>query len=231
MQTKTKSHAQQFQDVFHSLARSRGAWKVWNDFVTLVACGLAVNFDAANRANRDEQHRSVRSRYTHDELGQFARLLDLTVDALEADPDQDFLGEIFQLLELHNESAGQFFTPYNIAKCMALMLCGNPAEEIAEKGFITATDPCCGAGALLIAYANALREQGVNYQRDVVFIAQDIDFTVAMMCFIQLALHGCAGYVTVGDSLRSDPPDPKDVWLLPMGMVNQAMRLLLAEKT
>ena len=33
------------------------------------------------------------------------------------------------------------------------------------------------------------------------FVAQDVDTTVALMCYIQLSLLGCAGYVVIGNTL------------------------------
>ena len=49
-------------------------------------------------------------------------------------------------------------------------------------------DSACGAGAMLIAFANAAKQYGINYQKQVLFVAQDIDHTAAMMCYIQLSL-------------------------------------------
>lgn len=54
---------------------------------------------------------------------------------------------------------------------------------------------------MLIAFANVAREHKLNYQRDVLFVAQDIDQTAALMCYIQLSLLGCPAVVIVGDSL------------------------------
>ena len=142
--------------------------------------------------------------------------LAITALALNEYPDQDFLGEIFQCLELNNTRGGQFFTPYNVSKMMAMMSCGNLTEEINEKGYITAGDCCCGAGGLLIAFANAAREQGVDIRRDILFVAQDIDLTSVLMCYVQISILGCAGYVIRGDTLRNDPPEQQDVWFTPM---------------
>lgn len=47
---------------------------------------------------------------------------------------------------------------------------------------------------------------GVNYQKDVLFVGQDIDKVVAMMAYIQFSLLGCPGYIIVGNSL-TDMPD------------------------
>lgn len=82
------------------------------------------------------------------------------------------------------------------------------------------------AGATLIAFANECRRQGVNYQTSVLFAAQDIDYIVGMMCYLQLSLIGAAGYVEITNSLTKptlcvDPrgliPRPgANVWYTPM---------------
>lgn len=83
-----------------------------------------------------------------------------------------------------------------------------------------------GAGALLVAFANECRRQKVNYQQSVLCVAQDIDFTVGLMCYIQLSLLGCAEYVVIGDTLAHPattydrrgliPRDEGNVWYTPM---------------
>lgn len=74
---------------------------------------------------------------------------------------------------------------------------------------------------MLIAFVNVARAQGVDYQRDIIFVAQDIDFKVAMMCYVQLSLLGCAGYVIVGNSLLPDPPTRENIWNMPMRVVTK----------
>lgn len=51
--------------------------------------------------------------------------------------------------------------------------------------------------------------------------AQDIDQTMALSCYVQLALQGVPGMVVIGDSLQqsSIPPrlmDEGNAWMLPM---------------
>ena len=84
-------------------------------------------------------------------------------------------------------------------------------------------DCACGAGATLIAAAEASVEHGINYPYQVMFAAQEIDSTTALMCYIQLSLLGCAGYVVIRDSL-CDPmtghvlfgEDTERCWFTPM---------------
>lgn len=86
-------------------------------------------------------------------------------------------------------------------------------EMLKERRYISVNDPACGAGAMLIAFANVARKHGINYQKHVLFVAQDIDRTAAMMCYIQISLLGCPAIVVIGDSLAKPFPHPdNEVW-------------------
>ena len=146
---------------------------------------------------------------------------------MERDPEQDFLGELFMALGLGNEWKGQFFTPYDICRAMSAITYGpDMAARIEKQGWISVSDPACGAGALLIAFANECRRQHINYQTSVLFVAQDIDFLAGCMCYIQLSLLGCPGYVVIDDSIVRPttsydahgllPKDGPQVWYTPM---------------
>lgn len=97
----------------------------------------------------------------------------------------------------------------------------NAAKNM-DKG-ITVHDDCCGGGATLIAAANVARNDlekaGFNFQNHILFSAQDIEETVALMCYIQLSLLGVAGFVKVGNSL-TDPirngDSLENYWFTPM---------------
>ncbi|MCL2298819.1 MAG: SAM-dependent methyltransferase, partial [Firmicutes bacterium] len=147
----------------------------------------------------------------------------LTALALEENPEQDFLGTIYFELSLLNKHLGQVFTPYHIAKLMAEISFENIAAHIDEKGFASVYDPTCGSGVMLIAAANVAREKGINYQRSMVFVGQDIDFTVAMMAYIQLTLLGCAGYVGVGNTLTEPLPSRENIWYMPMNRIHRKL--------
>ena len=149
-----------------------------------------------------------------------------TAEALELNPDQDFLGDLFMRFDLGNTWKGQFFTPYNVCQCMASLTSGNLKDQLTKQPWISVNDPAVGAGALLIAFAQECLRQKVNYQTDVLFVGQDVDRTAAMMCFVQLSLLGCPGYVVVGDSLLNPTVGPsvllpvqqegQEIWYTPM---------------
>ena len=60
---------------------------------------------------------TVRS-YTREQAENMSKLLALLISALD-EKHQDFLGQIYSMLNLGNAKKGQFFTPYNVSKLMA----------------------------------------------------------------------------------------------------------------
>ena len=63
----------------------------------------------------------------------------------------------------------------------------------------------------------------MNFQRHLLVVGQDIDETVALMCYIQISLLGVAGYIKVGNSI-TDPmttdDDKSKYWYTPMYFSN-----------
>jgi len=213
-------NAKLFLKTYNSLAINYDHRGIWVDFVTIFACSISNDLDKEQRPRRNEIMDNALKRYPEDDQKKIMELMDITLAELFSNPNQDFFGEIYNALDLYSKAKSQFFTPYNVSKMMALCLLGDPTEEISKKGMISINDSCCGGGALLIAAANVCKAQGVNISKDTLFVAQDIDPVVAMMCYIQLALLGCAGYILVGNSLSCEPVSRDNTWLLP-GLFNQ----------
>jgi hypothetical protein len=205
-----------FVDAFQKLTYKHQSWQVWSDFITMSACALSNRVDNRNYKKRESIYMDAIKRYDERERTVFPELFASVVDALNDNPEQDFLGVLFQLLELSSHWHGQFFTPYSVCRMMADMQMGGMTGIVEEKGYVSVNDPSCGAGALLIAFANAAKSLDVNYQNHVLFVAQDIDHTAALMCYIQLSLIGCPGYVIVGDTLRNPGiTADNEVWYTP----------------
>ena len=211
---------------FESLCGRHGRWEVWADWIVMCACSISNAVDRVHREKREETYLTLCKKYTEAEMQTMGEMFGMVVAALDENPDQDLLGEIFMTLGLGNEHNGQFFTPYNVCSAMSALNSENIAAQVERQGWVPVADPACGAGALLVAFANECLRQKVNYQTSVLFVAQDIDFTVGLMCYIQLSLLGCAGYVVIGDTLAHPatdydrrgliPRDEGNVWYTPM---------------
>lgn len=233
-------HQKEIIKIFDGLQGKHSMWQLWGDFVVLMACTISNAVDISHREEREKTYLSIASDYTEKELGAFAQVFALLVDAYERDTDQDLLGELYMALGLGNENNGQFFTPYDVCRCMAEINWGNAGDQIKANGWISVNDPAVGAGALLIAFANTCLRHNINYQHSVLFVAQEIDFVTACMCYIQLSLLGCPGYVYVGNTLTDPctsidgraliPAKPDNCWFMPMYFHNTwAIRRLTAQ--
>lgn len=188
-----------------ALCGSKNRWEIWGDMVHMFAITISNAVDKRHWDAREARYMAIAKRYSAEELNAFAALFARLVNAYEVGGHRDFLGEIFMLLGLGNDRGGQFFTPYDVCKMIAKVSIDTAPQEIERKGYISINDCACGAGATLIAAADILlNDQKINYQPRVLFVGQDIDETTALMCYIQLSLFGCAGYVHVGNTL-TDP--------------------------
>lgn len=215
----------EFMEVFRQLCHSRSAWQVWADLMSAIACSLsnAVDRTAGHYGQREKEYAQCIQRLGSVEAP--ARILSIIVMALENKPEQDFLGRMYMNLNLSNHWRGQFFTPYDLCRMMSQVTVGGAERKIAEQGYISVCDPACGAGATLIAAANTMKNAGYNFQDHVLFVGQDVDRVAGMMCYIQMSLLGCAGYVCIGNTLTNPltghvlfprENEGQELWYMPM---------------
>ena len=220
---KSEQVRKDFLKTFEALTHRWRSWDIWTDFVTLVACTISNSVDKLHFEEREKTYLRIINKYNKEERELFPKLFAYVVLALEENPEQDFLGNIYTELGLNSKEHKQIFTPYHICHLMCEVTFGNLAEEVDKKGVVEIHDCCCGAGATLIAAANVakykLTKAGLNYQNHILVTGQDIDYLVTMMCYIQLSLLGVAGYFKVGNAL-TDPMTDNDslenYWFTPM---------------
>ncbi|WP_347563640.1 N-6 DNA methylase [Pseudoflavonifractor sp. 524-17] len=213
----------EFLKTFKSLTYRHRGWDIWNDFVVMAACALSNPVDKAHYEKREARYLRIIKKYNKEEQDKFPTLFAHTVMALEFNSEQDFLGRLYTQLGLQDEGRKQHFTPYSVCQLMADIAMGDVVQQVKENGYITLNDPCCGAGATLIAGVNCakrrLEEACMNFQNHILVSGQDIDETVALMCYIQLSLLGVAAYIKVGNSL-TEPMATSDslenYWFTPM---------------
>lgn len=197
-----------FIETFNKLVSERNRpWDIWKDFILMSACAISNAVDKSHYDEREERYLKTIAKYTKEEQNLFPQLLAEMTVALDKNPEQDFLGEVYMRLKLGSDALKQIFTPYHICQFMASATMNGLVEQVEKKGYVTINDDCCGGGATLIAAANEARKElakvHLNFQNHVLFYAQDIEETVALMCYIQLSLLGVAGVVKVGNSLTN----------------------------
>lgn len=188
-------------------------YQIWRDFITLAACTISNHADMGQWQEREDMYMDAIKKYEKEEANKFAEMLALVVTGLSGGKFGDFLGETYMQLELGNDDVGQYFTPYHISKLMAGLI------DIEEKkdGTVVANDPAAGSGGLIIAYADMMKGQNINYQEKLRVICNDLDNDVVKMCYIQLSLLGIDAVVYQGDTLTMKM---NEAWHTPMHFIN-----------
>lgn len=191
--------------ILRELGARHGMWSVFRDFVEMCACTISNSIDFLNYEVRETQYMNFVGKYSKAELDLFSVGFGHVMMGLEIEGHHDMLGQLFMGLEMGDAWRGQFFTPYHVCLMMAKMQLGDGAKnEIQRKGFITVVDPCTGGGAMLIAAAHALLDEGINYQQHMHAYAMDIDIVAVHMTYIQLSLLHVPAIVYHGNSLTDN---------------------------
>lgn len=221
---KPRTHEKEFLSTFHQLFSERSRpWDIWKDFIIMSACALSNPVDKIHYEEREKRYLDIIQKYEPRKQVLFSELFAHMVMALEEDTEQDFLGKMYMDLNLSYDELKQVFTPYHVCQLMADITIGDIVSQVEKQGYITIDDPCCGAGANLIAAIHTARHKlekaGLNYQNHLLVTGQDIEEVVALMCYIQLSLLGVAGFVKVGNTI-TEPMSPSDTtenyWFTPM---------------
>ena len=207
----------EFIKKIQSISLKYSCHQVFSDFAEMSAIAISnrLTFDE----KREQKYMELQAKYSKEEMEVICSLLSLTADAL-TDRYGDFLGEVYMGMDNGNKHAGQFFTPYNVSKLCARIVFDKSLvlKTIEEQGYVNLNEPACGSCGMVIAWAEVLRENEINFQQKSLAIVNDIDYRCAYMSYIQLSLIGMPAVVTVGDTLTLE------VWekmVTPMYVLNK----------
>lgn len=185
--------------------------EVFRDFVELSAITFRNSADRLGRDAREQRYLEIVGRYDTDEVHRFPTMLALLVRQL-TDGFGDALGELYMSLDLGNDRLGQFFTPYDVSRLTVSLSIGEMAAVLEQQDFIALQEPACGSGGMIVAAAEALRDQGVNYQRRMHVTATDLDATAVHMTYVQCTLLHIPARIVHGNTLSQEV---HDVWPTP----------------
>lgn len=187
--------------IISSLSGQYSGHQIFTDWCTMMAISISNScelFDTKERREREDLYQSTASKYGADNLSKFAEMMAYLTESLEENP-RDVLGEVYMKGGFGSKITGQFFTPYHLSELCARLCYEDP--ERAKDGKIHVNEPSCGGGGMIIAYAMELKEKGIDYQREMEVIAQDLDWNCVYMCYVQLSLLGIKALVVQGDAL------------------------------
>lgn len=172
-------------------------YEVFRDFCEMSAIALSNAVDKTQYEEREARYLAIAGGYNAEALKRFSGMLACVVESLESG-FSDCLGQLFMGLELGSHWKGQFFTPYSVSLMMAKML-----GEGIEGEFESLMEPAVGAGGMVIARANALKDMGINYQKRLHVTAVDVDITAVHMAYIQFSLLHIPAIVLHGNTLSN----------------------------
>ncbi len=190
-------YLKEFNKKLEQIDHSKNIVTKFSDFLSLSTYSLVQPFYKSPKI--EEKYLNISHNYTKEEVQIFSKMLAIVISAL-SENFQDFLGQIFMSNDMGNNYKGQFFTPYHVSKMMAEIQLIN-LENLKDKNIITVSEPCSGAGGMIIAFAETLKEKGINYQNKIYVEAMDIDDLCYKMTYIQLSLLGIPAKVIKGNTL------------------------------
>ena len=222
------SLGKEFVKTLNSISHSRNTWDVFGDWLEIAAITFHQLPYHAGDFPKDEAFDALETiyldrikRYNRDEVGSLTKMFGLTQMAYGQEFG-DFLGAIASEQELLNTSSGgQFFTPYPLCRAIAKMTLHDAKAIYEEKGLITISEPACGGGAMVIADAEELWEQGLDPRSCAQFDCIDVNRNAFNMTYIQLSALGLQAVVRHGNTLSNEMwesrPTPQlryfDEWL------------------
>lgn len=212
----------QEKEIIKMLRGFSGKYSQYTVFMDWVAC-MAISiqnsctllFKKTYQA-RERQYLDIIGKYDHDEQQRFAKMAAMLISRMEEGEMDDVLGTIYMQSECGNKHMGQFFTPFSLSLACAQLV----TEEVDEEHPLLLHEPCVGSGGMVIGTARALKEKGMNYQRCMKVVAQDLDCNCVHMAYVQMSLYGIDGIVAQGDTLCEPFTDintytPERVWITP----------------
>lgn len=183
----------------------RRTWEVYGAWVEAMAIALAnaTEVNPKVRAEREKQYAKLTDKLGGDNLTHFKAAFAHLIQLFELEP-KDWLGHLYMTLELGNPDSGQYFSPPAVSQLAARLAFDPEAARarVEERGYVTFSEPTCGAGGMIIEFTKLYRDAGFNPQTQLHVTAVDIDITAAHMTFVQLALLGVPAVVVHGDVLR-----------------------------
>ena len=207
------------QKILESVTRNSGSrlWEVFRDWMECCAISISNTCDLEQQETREAVYMGHAGRYGKENMVCFAQALAKVIEAFEG-PEDDVLGKIFMGLEFGEKQKGQFFTPYHVSRLMAGITLedGELARIVAEKGFVTLSEPACGSGGMVVAYAAAMRAAGLNPQQQLHVTGVDVDLTAIHMAYVQISLLGIPAVLLHGNTLSLET---RSTWRTPFHML------------
>lgn len=194
-------HKKIIVDTIIDISGHRSPYQVFYDWCTCMAMSLQNSCDIFKNSKvyqeREQLYLNTFSRYSKQEQEKIIEMTGRLSLAFE-DEISDYLGKIYMESGCGNKYTGQFFTPFHLSE-----LCAQLGVDGEDKVY-EMNEPSCGGGAMILATAKVMKDHGINYQKRLKVVAQDLDWLGVYMTYVQCSLIGINAIVVQGDTL-GDP--------------------------
>lgn len=197
-------------DVIGSMAGRYSAYEVFNDWIRCMAMSISNScrlFHDKIWLEREQKYADTMRKYNDSERMTLCEMTAWLTETLEDGPD-DALGYIYMALGMGSNAAGQFFTPFHLSELTASLAIAKEMTEMSEPVMIN--EPSCGGGGMILAAAKVMNDLGIDYQKMMRVVAQDLDWKGVYMCYVQLSLLGIEAVCIQGDTLK-EPVDLRKI--------------------
>ena len=193
-------------DRINALAGEYSPYQIFSDWVQCCALAIcnACHLPGKIWNAREKEYLAVIGRHSKPTQVAFAEMFATLPIAYEEEGMTDILGEVYMEGGFGSGQTGQFFTPFNLSELTARLCIDDLIAKRGQDGKIWLHEPSVGGGAMVIAAAKVLKDAGINYQRELKVVAQDLDWRGVYTCYTQLSLLGIRAKVVQGDTL-ADP--------------------------
>lgn len=189
---------------------------VFDDWIAMYSLSLRNATSLKNEAweQREQLYLDIINKHPKSEHLKIKALCDELIDALSNELT-DVLGPIYMSMGMGNEDLGQFFTPREVSRLMAISQIDKHSlkQAIDDKGFASINDPSSGSGATLIEGIIRVKELGFNPQKQLLVVAEDLSLSAVQMCYVQLSLLGIPAIIKHQNTLTLNV---YDVYYTPM---------------
>jgi len=176
--------------------------EIFADNVSMMAYAIANSVEPNKEKwqQRENEYLKIVKKYKKEHVDLLCQNFAHLVNGLQKKVT-DFLGGIYENLQINNRNAGQFFTPFHVSELMAnISISDEELKKVGESDdVITIGDPTCGAGNLFLGAIYNIDKllvephQKAKIQRNIIFIGQDIDLSCVHMSYVQCSMLGYSG--------------------------------------
>ena len=199
METNINSFVSAEKQIINSIEKLSGSYTpyvIFTDWVKMMAISIQNSCTIHNKLwdTREKLYLDTVKKYNSGEVALFCKMHGLLWQLYQEYGIYDYLGDIYMR---SGAGTGQFFTPFHVSELCAIIR----LKDVKKDENIKMNEPSVGGGGMILASAKVLCDKGINYQKNLEVVAQDLDWNGVYMTYVQLSMTGIKAVVVQGDTL------------------------------